>query len=153
MTSSTSKLQNRDEFVRWYNEGRQYSWIVQQYAEKYGIRIGTGTVSNWRAQLGLETRDARDPELIPWAVEPRHRKAYPVAMLRIEARRRAGKAVQPREASTLDWWKQTLAAHNAVVHYDPDTEEGFFLVPRREGIDNDLIREPERRTRVRGRRG
>ena len=31
----------------------------------------------------------------------------------------------------------------AVVDYRPDTKEGFFLTYAREGIDNDLIREPD----------
>jgi hypothetical protein len=36
-----------------------------------------------------------------------------------------------------------------VLHYDPDTEQGWFYVPKRDGIDTDLIRKPERVTTTR----
>lgn len=42
-------------------------------------------------------------------------------------------------------WLAMLEENNAVVHYDPDTEEGFFYVPR-EPQDDDIIRRPRRKT-------
>lgn len=42
-----------------------------------------------------------------------------------------------------DQWVQGLRDAGAVVDYRPDTKEGFFLTYAREGIDNDLIREPD----------
>jgi hypothetical protein len=38
-----------------------------------------------------------------------------------------------------------IKEEGAVVHYDPDTEEGFFYVPRQEG-DDDLIHRPPSKT-------
>jgi len=35
-----------------------------------------------------------------------------------------------------------LAGRGLVVHYDADTEQGVCYVPRRPGVDLDLIREP-----------
>jgi hypothetical protein len=40
---------------------------------------------------------------------------------------------------------EMIKEEDAVVHYDPDTEEGFFYVPRQEG-DDDLIHRPKAKT-------
>lgn len=149
---SVSKLQNRDEFVRWYEEGKTYSWIVEQYRERYDIEIGYGTISNWRHQLGLERRAVRDPSLIPWTVNPEHRINHNLNMLRAEARRRSGQEVAPNTLKKLEGWLNMLREEDAVVHYDPDTEQGWWLVRRRAGVDTDIIRQPDRKTRSRGSR-
>lgn len=46
----------------------------------------------------------------------------------------------------LNAWLAGLERDGTVIHYDPDTPEGWWYVPRREGIDTDLIRVPERKT-------
>jgi hypothetical protein len=46
----------------------------------------------------------------------------------------------------LDAWLSGLERDGVVVHYDPDTIEGWWYVPRRDGIDLDLIYEPAERT-------
>ncbi|MFC3504440.1 hypothetical protein ACFOOK_26210 [Micromonospora krabiensis] len=147
-----SKLVNRDEFKRWYEEGKSYTWIVEEYARKYNLEISLGTISNWRHQLGLPKRAVRDASLVPWAVERQHRYNHILQMLRTEARRRAGEAIPPGRAKKLESWLRNLGEQDAVVHYDPDTEQGWWLVPRRPGVDTDIIREPERKTRLRGAR-
>lgn len=147
---SVTKLQNRDEFAGWYNEGRTYSWIIDKYREKYGIEIGTGTISNWRDQLGLPRRQINDPTLIPWAVAEEHQVNHLLDMLRAEARRRAGKSLSPTRLERLQRWLRSMEEDGAVVHYDPLTEEGWWKVPRRPGIDTDIIRAPEQATRQRG---
>lgn len=141
-----SKVQNMQEALRWLEEGKTYQWIVNEYRRKYHIET---TISMWaalRRRSGIDTRIVRDPDLIPWAVKPEHRHSHAVSMLRAEARRRAGKSLTPMMDDMLSVWKQGLERDDAVVHYDPDTEEGWWYVPRREGIDTDLIRVPERKT-------
>lgn len=86
--------------------------------------------------------EERTDELVPWAVKKEHRWAYPLAMLRAEGCRRAGQVVAESLLRRLDGWLATTASDNTVVHYDPATEEGFVHVPRREGVDLDLIRQP-----------
>ncbi|MDO5495450.1 MAG: hypothetical protein Q4G64_07040, partial [bacterium] len=88
----------------------------------------------------------RRPELIPWMVKEEHRLAYPVAMLRVEDRRRRGEIVRTTDLERLDAWKARLKDDGLVVHYDPDTAGGFWLVPKREGIDEDMIRVPDHPT-------
>lgn len=149
---TTSKLQNRDEFIRWYADGKTYAWIIDAYAEKYGITIGNGTISNWRAQLGLEKRQVRDADLIPWAVNEEHRRHHILQMLRVEARRRNGQPNPDEQMKRLEGFLQNLAEQDAVAHYDPDTKQGWWLVKRRQGVDTDIIRVPETPTRTRGSR-
>lgn len=79
--------------------------------------------------------------LIPWQVQERHGVAYPLAMLRVEARRRAGEPLRPIDLQRVISWKLSLDDRGVVVDYDPDTAEGFHYVPRRIGIDWGPIRE------------
>ena len=84
---------------------------------------------------------SRDP-IVPWAVKAEHRWARPLAMLRIESRRRAGFHVPGGDLEQLSRFRAELAARGLVVHYESRTEQGWWLVPRRPGIDAGLIREP-----------
>ncbi len=149
---TASKLVDPDEFIRWYGEGKTYSWIMDEYRRKYGLQIGSGTISNWRHQLGIKKRAVRDSKLIPWAVRREHRANHILQMLRTEARHRAGEPVPPDRLKQLRGWLDNLAEQDAVAHYEPDTPQGWWLVPRRPGVDEDLIREPGLVTRFRGSR-
>jgi hypothetical protein len=141
-----SKVQNMQEALRWLEDGKTYQWCVDEYRRKYNIET---TISMWaalRRRNGIDSRIVRDTDLIPWAVLPEHRHSHAVSMLRAEARQRAGKKLTPLMDEMLTVWKRGLEQDNAVVHYDPATEEGWWYVPRRKGVDNDLIRVPERKT-------
>ena len=89
------------------------------------------------------TKALREDDLVPWDIRPEHRWAYPLALLRTEARRRAGARGTVTEEERLALWKAGLADQGQVVAYDPYSEEGFSYVPRRAGVDGDLIREPD----------
>ena len=136
------KIVSEDEVIRWIEEGRTYQWMTEEYARKYNVDITPSAFANVRYRRGLQRRIARNDELIPWRVEEPHRFQYPLAMLRVEARRREGRELRTTDAERLASWKRQLTEQGLVVHYDPETEEGFFYVPRREGVDTDLIREP-----------
>lgn len=135
------KLVNRPEAIAWLSEGRTYAWCVQQHAAKYNVMTSVGMWAKLRKQAGLERRITRDENLIPWSVKAEHRWAYPLVMLRFEAKRRAGKQLSEQELSKVDPFLAKLAEQNLVVYYDADTEEGFFLVPR-EATDTDIVRLP-----------
>lgn len=139
------KIQDEGEVIRWFEEGRTYQWMIEEYRRKYNIETVPSLWGNFRRRRGLERRIVRDDDLIPWFVKEEHRWAYPVQMLRSEARRRQGKELREIEESRLEGWLRGLGADNVVVHYDPDTEEGFFYVPR-EPTDDDIIRKPKRKT-------
>lgn len=144
--AAPSKVQNMAEAVRWLEEGRSYRWIVEEYRRKYQVETSVEMWSGLRRRRGIPTRIVRDETLIPWAVKPEHRHGHAVAMLRAEARRRAGKQLTPGTEQMLDVWLAGLARDRQVVHYAPETSEGWWYVPPRDGIDVDLIRVPDRRT-------
>jgi hypothetical protein len=72
----------------------------------------------------------RHSDLIPWKLEPEHVYRPEARLLRLEGRRRAGHVLREDELKWLENWKAELAEAKAVIHYDKDTEEGFFWVTR-----------------------
>lgn len=143
-----SKIVNEQEVIRWFEEGKTYHWMVEEYRRKYNIDTVPSLWGNFRRRRGLARRINRDDELIPWLVKIEHRWAYPLAMLRVEARKRAGFELTDDDMKRLASWHDMLAEENAVVHYDPDTAEGFFYIPR-EAQDSDIIRRPRQKTTAR----
>ncbi|MGC5019781.1 hypothetical protein [Micromonospora sp. DT47] len=89
---------------------------------------------------------------VAWAVRREHRYHHILHMLRTEARRRAGEPIPAAQLKKLEGWLRNLSEQDVVVHYDPDTEQGWWLVHRRPGVDDDLIRVPDRVTRQGGSR-
>jgi hypothetical protein len=143
-----SKIVNEQEVVRWFEEGRTYAWMVEEYKRKYNIETVPSLWGNFRRRRGLARRINRDDDLIPWAVKEEHRWSYPLAMLRAEARRRAGMELKDNYSKRLESWLQMLSDEDRVVMYQPDTDEGFFYVPRETG-DDDIIRRPALKTTTR----
>lgn len=139
---ATSKIVSEDEVLRWIEEGRTYRWMSEEYDTKYNIEITPNAFANLRYRRGLDRRIGRGDDLIPWNVKREHRWEYPVVMLRVEVRRREGRELRDIDAKRLESWKRQLTEGGLVVHYDPETDEGWWYVPAREGIDLDLIREP-----------
>jgi len=125
---------------------------VCEHDRKYHVLLSASAFSNFRVRHGMARRIAREPNLIPWEVNHNHRWAYPLSMLRVEARRLGGFKLRASDAERLTAWKLGLASDGVVVHYDPGTTQGFWYVKRRPGIDLGLIHEPQTRTTARGRR-
>jgi hypothetical protein len=137
------KIQDEQEVVRWFREGRTYEWMRETYKEKYGIDTTSPMWSAFRRRKGLDRRNLRDDNLLPWKLNEEHRHVYPAMMLRAEARLRAGRELAGRSGQRLANWKRMLEDNKLVVHYDAATEEGWFYIPREES-DTDLIRRPAR---------
>jgi hypothetical protein len=139
-------IQDATEVRRWFDEGLTYREMSERHLEKYGVKITPTAFANFRARHGLKRRIARSTNLIPWAVKPEHQMRYMVQMLRCEARLREGRDISETEQHKLDLFKGRLRDEDAVVHYEPDTEQGFFLVAREE-YDEDMVRMPPRVTK------
>lgn len=146
------KIQDEGELIRWIEEGKTYQWMVEEYRRKYNIETVPSMFSNFRRRKGLERRSVRNDDLIPWAVDEKHRWKNQAVMLRAAARQREGKPLNAQSLRALTSWLVSMEEQDLVVHYDPATEDGFFYVPRRPGVDMDLIRVPERKTTQRRRR-
>jgi hypothetical protein len=128
----------------WYHQGRTYAWMAQEYNRKYELRVSPAIFSYRRSARGWERRkQKRDDELFPWAVKEEHRWHRLLLMLRLEARsRRFGtEEMKEREVRDLAAFREQLRTEDVVIHYDPHTEQGFLLVPRRPG-DSDIVRQP-----------
>ncbi|WP_371671213.1 hypothetical protein OG985_28495 [Streptomyces sp. NBC_00289] len=136
------KIQDEAEVIRWFEEGKTYEWMQAEYLRKYNIETSVPMWSAFRRRKGLDRRNLRDDSLIPWKIKAEHRHMYPAIMLRVEGRVRADRNNSERDLNRVTSWKEMLAEGNLVVHYDPDTEDGFFYVPREDG-DTDLIRRPK----------
>ena len=125
----------------------------RQYRERYNIDTTTSMWANLRKRWGYDLRMQRDNDLIPWAVRPEHRYAYPLKMLRAEGRRRRGERLNEQDGRKLPAFLETLREVRedrplgSVVDYLPDLfpEEGFVLVARKP-TDDDIIRRPDHRT-------
>lgn len=143
-----SKIQSEQEVIKWIEEGKTYFWMVDQYLEKYNIETTPSMFAAFRRRRGLPRRNVRNDDLIPWLVKEEHRYAFPILNLRREARRRAGWDVPAEHLRELEGWLIHLEQGNLVVHYEPDTEQGWFYVEPRPGIDTDIIRVPDRKTGI-----
>ncbi|ATI18969.1 transcriptional repressor [Streptomyces phage Tefunt] len=142
------KIVDEAEVIRWFEEGRTYAWMIEKYKEKYNIETVPSMWGNFRRRKGLDRRIVRNDDLIPWFVKDEHRWAYPLRMLRTAARAAEGKKPLTEEDQyRLSNWLKMLKDEKVVVHYDPDTEDGFFYVPRQEGDGDDvLIHQPKKKT-------
>lgn len=138
-----AKIQDEQEVLKWFEQGKSYPWMVKKYMDKYNIEIGVTAFANFRRRHGLDRRMNRNDVLLPWAIKPEHRYDYSANMLRLEARLRAGLDVSPGLMSRLEGWKKGLERDHVVVDYDPD--KGWLRVKRRKS-DADLIRKPRRAT-------
>ena len=134
-----SKIVDEAEVLRWFADGKTYSEMSAIYRDKYNVEMSPTAWGNFRKRRGLVKRIAWDEGLIPWKVKTEHRLAYPIALLRLEARARAGYPLSEDSVSRLRSWRERLERDAKVVDYSP--EQGFVYVDRRPE-DDDIIRKP-----------
>jgi hypothetical protein len=127
---------------RLVRQGLTPKQIAETLLAEDDIRVTPAAIGMWRKRQGIAPTMARHAALLPWKLRREHKDLWPAVQLRTEGMRRRGEKISPRQAKSLDDWIANLEAQNAVVHYDRDSENGFYNVPRREGVDLDLIRDP-----------
>lgn len=139
------KIPSDNELEQLFRRGMTPAQISGWYAREKNLDIAPGTISVWKVRQSASLPVYRETyvDLIPWTVNPEHRALYPVKMLRMTGRRRAGLPLRPEDARRLDAWLEKLQDRNLVVHYDPGTAQGFFYVEPRPGKDLGPIREPD----------
>lgn len=118
--------------------------MVELWEKESGIRVTRSAIAMamQRAEIGSAKPRPRYEDMLPWRVTKEHRMATDARLLRMEARRRRGEKLSHRDLTWLTHWREELEAQNAVITYDPATEQGFWWVPKQEG-DDDLIRRPK----------
>lgn len=142
---NTQIVPGATEMRRYLDQGLSQQKIADAWERDTGIRVTRAAIGMAISRYGLSSSASRDRygDLIPWEVEPEHRQHKDLRLLRLEARRRRGKALTERELLWLTNWKNELRERNAVVHYDPLTPQGFWQIERQPG-DDDLIHRPEK---------
>lgn len=110
---------------------REHGTDVSQSAISQAITSGRIRVDTDRAGGG-----------IPWTLKPEHRHRHNARMLRTQARLDVGKDIGATLRPQVEAWRASMEADDAVIHYDPDTEEGFWRVVRRQGVDLWWVRDP-----------
>lgn len=132
-----------EDVARWLAAGRTHAWMCEESERRYNAPVSPASWHDVRQRPARDAAAIRNA-LVPWVIRPEHRWAYALTMLRSEARRRAGGEVTERDGDRLDLWIENLRLGDLVIHYEPRSDEGFRHVPRRRGVDTDLIREPGR---------
>ena len=61
-------------------------------------------------------------------------------MLRLLGARKRGQSLSTEELRWLEGWLEQLNELNGVVAYEPDTDDGFFIVPRTEADGQSVVR-------------
>lgn len=116
--------------------------VVRVYRER-GISVAQSAISQAISTGRIKVDTKRNRGAIPWKLKPEHRHLHAARMLRTLARLEAGLEVGPSLLEQVRTWREGLELEDSVITYDPDTEEGFWRVPRRHGIDTGWVREPD----------
>jgi hypothetical protein len=146
--SNARRVPDADQLRAYLDRGLTHAEIADAWFNDSGTRVSRSTVSMAVARFNLKDHSPRahmrHSDLIPWKLEGEHVYKPEARLLRLEGRRRAGHMLREDETRWLENWKQELSEAGAVIHYDPDTEEGFFWVTRADSRvvtegDDDLI--------------
>lgn len=116
----------------------------REVAERFGVTQAAISVNIKRGNIKAEYGNQAEGRSVPWhPILPEHRDRYLIRMLRANHRREQGLKSAPVLEAMLDKFLAAAEEQDFVVHYDPDTDEGFFRVPRRHGVDEGLVRNPD----------
>lgn len=129
---------------KWYiEEGLTQQQIVERIWEQDQVRVSRSTVAAALTRAGLTDR-VRYDDMIPWRVKLEHCSHHLLNILRAAAREARGVDVSPALQRQLDSFRKRQEAEDCVIAYVPDTEQGWFLVKRREApLDRGFIRDPD----------
>ncbi|WP_157693035.1 hypothetical protein [Pedococcus dokdonensis] len=117
----------------------------QKVADKFGVSQAAVSNAIRRGVIKIDTNRA-DARAIPWSpIQAEHRDQYLVRMLRAAHRRQNLQPNAPVMEAQLDKFLEAVHRDGFVIDYRPDLdpERGFVRVPRREGIDEGLVRQPD----------
>lgn len=115
----------------------------QQVADRFRVTQAAVSASIKRGNIKIDYPNQTEGRAVPWhPIRAEHRDRYLIRMLRALHRRNQGLKNAPVLEAMLDKFLASAEELDFVVTYDPDTEDGFFRVPRRHGIDEGLIRNP-----------
>lgn len=141
---TTQMVPSKGELENYLGQRLTQQQIVEAWERDAGVRVSRSSIAMAIDRYGLRSTNTRPryEETLPWTVRDEHSHANDARMLRLEGRRRSGGTLSTKEKRLLTNWKQLLEESNAVVLYDPQTEKGFWWIPREPRDGDDLIRRP-----------
>lgn len=134
------KLLPDHKLQRWLAEGKSYGEIVRLLEEEDNIVVTRQAISAWKRRRG-EEMNPQPESAMPWRLRPEHRQMEPARVIRLWARRQRGDDLRPEDEARLTKAVAHLEAVGGVFHYNPDTAQGWWITPRRPGIDTGIVRE------------
>ena len=130
------------ELVAMSGRGMTHADIANEVQRRTGMRVTRAAVSVALMRAGEAKETPRHADTIPWTVGVKHSTEYPVRMLRLLGRRRAGLAINKPDAQRLDGWLRDLDRDNMVVGYCPDVPDGepalVYLPAEAKDHDDDI---------------
>lgn len=119
---------DKTQLGRYLAEGLTQQQIVDAWEADSGVRVSRSTIAMAIDRYNLRSAHSRPRyfEMIPWEVKTEHAHHNDARMLRLEARRRQGGNLTEKEARILTAWRVLLDERNAVILYDPQTEQGWW---------------------------
>jgi len=126
-------IPDRTELRRLVGAGKTHQQIADIVFERTGQRVTRGAVSAAISRANLSSHASRYKDHLPWRVRVEHSKHYAARMLRLLGRRDGGEQLNEDDELRLDSWLAKIQQKKVVVAYAPDTEEGFFYVPKPRG--------------------
>jgi hypothetical protein len=135
------KIPPTAEILKKLEQGWTHQQIAEWASQEAGERVARATISVAIHRAG-KTKPIRYSRELPWRVKDKHARKYHALMLRLQARFDRGQRLSEEDQRKLASWRRALERDDAVVHYEPDTEPGWWKVRRRPGVDLWWIREP-----------
>ena len=150
---STQVAPSKQELAALLGQGLTQKQIVDEWEAKSGHRVARSTIAMAIERYGLKSSNPRPryEDTLPWEVHIEHAHHTDARMLRLEGRRRRRGKLTEKEKRLLTNWTKLLHESNAVVHYDPLTEKGWWWVPREPEDGGDIIRRPEAHKQIKAR--
>lgn len=144
LSSMRQVVPSKRELERYLGAGMTQQQIAEDWSEKTNQSVSRSAIGMAIARYGLSSHKPRPryEDLLPWKVKAEHRIHADARLLRLEGRRREGKPISAQDLTWLNNWLQELDDANAVIVYDPDTEQGFWWMERT-AEDDDIIRRPK----------
>lgn len=115
-------------FQQWLAEGLTHQQMADRVYEQTGHRVTRAAVTVALMSYGLTSTKPRYKDTIPWRVKVEHAKTYPIRMLRLLGKRRAGVELPEDDDRLLDGWLEHLDREGLIVAYDPDDDLGVHYV-------------------------
>jgi len=115
--------------------------VVRAYRAK-GIDVTQSAISQAISTGRVKVDMGRSTGGVPWTLKPEHRHRHAARMLRSQARLDNELPIGATLVTQVEQWRRGLEVEDSVIHYDPETDEGFWRVPRRPGVDLWWVRDP-----------